>query len=70
MCSADVPRPPGVVGNGEVGNVAEKPKGTRIWRKPQARERLMEMNHMNPRTLRKFDHPKPVDTDDRGTQAH
>lgn len=30
----------------------------------------MEMNHVNPRRLRKFDHPNPVDTDDRGTKAH
>ena len=64
MCSADVPRLPGVAGNGGVGSVAEKPKGPRTGRKPQARERSMEMNHVNPRTLRKFDHPKPVDTDD------
>jgi hypothetical protein len=29
----------------------------------------MEMNNVNPRTLRKFNHPKPVDTDERGTQV-
>lgn len=69
MCSADVPRLPGVAGNGGVGSVAEKPKGTRTWRKPQARERLMEMNYVNPRTLCKFNHPKPVDTDEWGIQA-
>jgi len=69
LCSADVPRLPGVAGNGGVGSVAEKPKGTRIWRKPQARERLMEMNYVNPRTLRKLIHPKPVDTDEWGIQV-
>ena len=29
----------------------------------------MEMNQVNPRTLRKFNHPKPVDTDEWGIQV-